>query len=272
MQYWFMMKTLFALQFVLFLLFCSESPATSGSPDLEEEILPDSIWQRRVENNAFDVQEELTFLVRFGPVKAGTAVMSIPEIKELQSRKCYRAVTTIKSNSFMSGFFHVDDHIESLIDVRGIYSWYFDKKIREGKFVADRTAIFDHARGLVFEEQDTTKVPPFTQDVLSVFYYIRTQPLVVGQSFYVDNYADKKFYPLEVKVHKKEKVKVPAGRFNCIKIEPVMRGSGLFSQKGRLWVWLSDDTRRLIVKIKSKISVGYLTLELQRAKGVKDLP
>jgi len=232
------------------------------------EVLPDSIWQRQIENEAFGVHEELTFVVRFGPVKAGTAVMAVPEYQQIHSRTCYRVVTSIKSNAFMSTFFRVDDRIESLIDSAGLFSWFFKKRIREGTFSAERSAVFDHRHGFVIEESDTVKVPPFTQDILSVFYFIRTQPLVVGESFFVDNYADKKFYPVEVKVLKKEKITVPAGTFKCIKIEPRMRRGGLFSQKGRLWVWLTDDPKKLIVKMKSKIPVGVISMELKKVKGI----
>jgi hypothetical protein len=110
-------------------------------------------------------------------------------------------------------------------------------------------------------------VPPFVQDVLSALYYVRTLNLVVGKSIFIDNHAEKKIYPLEVKVYKKEKVEVPAGKFNCWKVEPFLKSTGIFRQEGRLIVWLTDDSRKLPVLMKSKVTIGSISVRLQEIKS-----
>jgi len=105
-------------------------------------------------------------------------------------------------------------------------------------------------------------VAEYVQDVLSAFYFIRTQDLKVGKSLFVDNHTDKKNYPLEVKVLRKERVKVPAGTFNCVVVEPILKASGIFKQKGSLTVWLTDDEIKMPVLMKSKVIVGSISTEL----------
>jgi hypothetical protein len=36
-------------------------------------------------------------------------------------------------------------------------------------------------------------------------------------------------------------VTVEAGTFDCLVVEPILRGPAIFSQKGRLTVWMTDD-------------------------------
>lgn len=100
-------------------------------------------------------------------------------------------------------------------------------------------------------------------DALASLYYIRTLDLKVGNSVFINNYSDKKNYALEVKVLKKEKVKVPAGRFFCVVVEPILQASGIFKHEGKLKVWLTDDKYKIPVKMKSKVAVGSITTELK---------
>lgn len=76
-------------------------------------------------------------------------------------------------------------------------------------------------------------------------------------------FADGKLYPLKIIVHAKEKVTVPAGVFSCYKVEPLLQSEGIFRQKGRLIIWLTDDNHRLPVKMTSKISIGNIGTNLE---------
>ncbi len=219
---------------------------------------------RRVENRAFGVGEVLTFDVAYGVVNAGTAVMSIPDTQWVQGRPCLHIVTTAESNSFFSKIFKVRDRVESVMDMEGLFSWHFHKQLREGGYRSNRTERFDPVRRLAYTKRDTFETPPFVQDILSAFYFTRTQPLNPGQPFDIDCFSGKHVYPLRVLVHRREKVEVPAGKFRCVVVEPVLRGEGLFNQKGKLTIWLTDDERRIPVLMKSKVLVGSIDCRLKK--------
>ncbi len=225
---------------------------------------------RVVPNKAFTVGEKLTFVIRYGVIVAGSATMSIPKMHKINDEEVYKIVTEARSSSFFSAFYKVEDRVESFIDREGLFTWRFQKKLREGKYRADRFVDYDQVNGwAVSSKKDSMQIPPCVHDILSSFYYIRTQKLAVGKSLFLDNHADNKLYPLEVKVHKKERIKVKAGEFNCVVVEPILRASGLFKSKGRLIIWLTDDERKIPVQMKSKIIVGYITAELKDMEGVK---
>lgn len=218
--------------------------------------------ERKLANHSFAAGERFVFKVRWGPISAGTATMSIPEVIDYKGRECYKIVSTAESNKFFSTFFKVEDRVESYMDKEGLYSLHFEKHLREGKFKADRYVDFDQENHIAVEGGDTIQVPPFVQDVLSAFYYVRTQPLEVGSSLFVDNHADKKNYPLEVKVLRKERIEVEAGTFDCLVVEPILQASAIFEQKGSLTVWLTDDQIKMPVLMKSKVVIGSIATEL----------
>ncbi|MCK4408590.1 MAG: DUF3108 domain-containing protein, partial [Candidatus Eisenbacteria sp.] len=174
----------------------------------------------------FGVGEKLSFEIRYGFVSAGTATLGIPEIVTERGYECYRIVSLAESNSFFSVFFTVRDVAESYLDTRELVPRRFEKRLREGDFRAHDLVLFDHDRHVaLYPERDNRLVPISVgaQDVLSSLYYVRMMDLTVGRSVFIENHADKKNYPLEIKVLRKERVEVPAGRFDCIVVEPSMR-------------------------------------------------
>jgi len=226
------------------------------------ELAPSTL-KRVVPNSSFGVGERLEFSITYGPIVAGTAVMEVKEITRYNDHRCFRLVSTAESNKFFSVFFKVDDRVESLMDVYGLFSLHFEKHLREGKYRADRYVDFDHSQRLAFAAEDTIPIKQYVQDALSSLYYVRTLNLHPGNSVFVENHSDKKNYSLEVKVLRRERVRVPAGEFDCLVVEPMLRASGIFKHKGKLTVWLTDDRFRIPVLMKSKVAVGSIASKLK---------
>ncbi len=217
---------------------------------------------RFIDNSAFGVGEKLTFDIGYGFITAGTGTLEVVGLVEFENRPCYQIITRAYSSSFFSSFYKVDDRVESIMDATGIFSWRFEKNLREGNYRSDRQYTFDQRNHRVVYKGDTTEIPPYVQDAISTLYYARTQPLEVGQSIYLDNFIDGRQLHLEAKVLKKETVTVEAGTFDCVVVEPLTQSVGLFKHDGQLKVWLTDDHLHMPVMMKSKIIVGSITAEL----------
>ena len=140
-----------------------------------------SIFDRYVANDAFGTGEKLTFDIGYGFINAGTATMEVASFIEYESRPCYLVRTTAKSNDFFSSVYRVEDEAESVMDAVGLFSWKFEKHLREGSYRSDREYAFDQRNNSVVYKGDTITVAPFVQDALSILYYIRTQPLEVDR-------------------------------------------------------------------------------------------
>lgn len=220
---------------------------------------------RKIVNKAFTVGEKLTFNIRYGPIVAGTATMSIPNIQKKDGYDCYHLISEALSSKTFSLFFKVHDRIDSFMDMEGLFSRYFEKHLQEGTYRSDRSVKYNQDNHTATNEKGMVMpIPPYVQDVLSALYYIRTQNLELGRYILVDNHADDKVYPLKVNILRKEQVKVVAGKFNCFVVEPLLKSTGVFRQKGRLTVWLTDDRRRMPVLMKSKVVIGSIVAELTK--------
>jgi hypothetical protein len=76
-------------------------------------------------------------------------------------------------------------------------------------------------------------------------------------------------HDLDVKYLGKETVTVPAGTFDCIVVEPLVKEGGLFKHEGNIIIWLTDDEAKLPVKVKTKVVIGSVDANLSSYEGIK---
>jgi hypothetical protein len=233
------------------------------------ELPPDSFSTVTPAFVPFGAGEKLVFSVQYGLVTAGEATLEVRNLAAIGGRPAYRIISDARTNDFFSKFFSVRDRYESYMDTTALHSLRYEKHVREGKFKRDDAVDFDQAGHRAVYKNKTVPIPPRTQDVLSALYYVRTLPLEVGQAISIANHTDGKNYPLIVKVLGREHVKVDAGEFDCIIVEPILRGPGVFNQQGRLTVWLTDDRRRIPVLMKSKVVIGHVAAILKSYEVAK---
>lgn len=232
------------------------------------EAMPADSLMRFVTNDSFGPGEYLRFSVGYGFVTAGEATLEVRDTMTYDDHLCYQIYSETKSNSFFDSFYRVRDTVVSQIDVDGIFSHYFHKSLHEGSYHSEREIIFQHELGRAVtrkgtDEIDTVAIGSFAQDVLSAMYYVRTQPLEVGDVLTVNSVEGNEAQQLNVRVLKKETVEVPAGVFDCIVVEPLLADAGIFKQEGEVKVWLTDDRLRMPVLMKSKVLVGSIHAELE---------
>ena len=108
-------------------------------------------------------------------------------------------------------------------------------------------------------------------DVLSALYFARTvdySRFTPGQKIHLQNFYKDSTYELEVKFIRRQTLEVDAGKFHCIVIEPLAKEGGLFKSEGKVFVWLTDDDRKLVVRVNTKIAIGSIDSELVEYSGV----
>lgn len=209
------------------------------------------------------IGEYFQFSIEWNGLNGGSSLMQVQNLRSVDGRRAYRIITKTESNSFVSRFYKVRDRAESYIDAESLYTLRFVKHLREGGYKQDTDVRFDQAhRKAVYASGPAEDVPARVHDVLSAFYYVRTLPLAVGSTITIPTHDNRKSYEMEVRVHKKERIEVPAGKFDCILVEPVLKSEGVFKSKGSIYVWLTDDDRRIPVLVKSKVPVGSISVSL----------
>ena len=222
----------------------------------QREVLPPSA-------RPFRPGEMLKFSVEYGPIHAGYAYLEVPETRDWQGHAVYHLLARAESNSFFSKIYKVRNRIDSYWDTTGHFSRRYAEDRHEGPHRFKDEILFDNDRQEArYENGQTFPIPPQVQDALSAFYYTRLQALPLGGSIVFDYHASKKSAPLMVRILGRDRVETPAGRFNCVAIEPVLNAGGIFKSSGRLVIWITDDERRMPVLMKSKVTIGSINVVL----------
>ncbi len=212
------------------------------------------------------VGERFSYDVKFGFIKAGSGEMTVQSLDVVRGRVAWHAQFSV-SGGYLG--LRVDDVLETWMDAVTLSSLRFHQDFSE--IGRDREKQFD-----IFPERGTYILhgkpeKPSVLDPLddgSFLFFIRTVPLVVGQTYEFFRYFIPDRNPVKVRVLRRERIDVPAGTFDCIVLQPIIKAKGIFSENGQAEIWLTDDHRRIMVQMKSKLPFGSLNLYLRSVAGI----
>jgi len=206
--------------------------------------------------------EQLTFNVGWEFINAGSAVMKV----NTPSDNTYQIHTDARTNKFLDIFKKVRDTIISNgVCVNGkMQSTDFDLIQNERKYHAKKEARFDWQHNKVFYTQnkktDSYDVAAGHLNVIDAFFRVRSAKLIAGQTLSIPVFDSRKTYDVVVTVGKKKKLlRAPwGGHVECISIEPMLKTEGIFSSKGKLKIWVTNDSRHIPMKLVAKIKIGHI--------------
>jgi hypothetical protein len=212
----------------------------------------------------FGTGERFAYEVRLGSLKVGNSQMEVRGIETIRGRETWHTVFWLRGGTF---FYKVNDVFESWIDTETLSSLRFVKQLEEG--TEDRAQQYEiYPERLLYVNQRNDKptrtLPTVRQplDDGSFLYFVRTLPLAVGETYDFSRYFIPDRNPVTIRVLRRERITVPAGTFNAIVVQPVIKTKGIFSQDGHAEVWLSDDSARMVLQLKSRLAFGSLNLYL----------
>lgn len=233
---------------------------STAEPDAQT-VVASSVNRAKV---PFGTGERLEYDVRFGSLKVGRAHMEVVGLDNLRGRQAWHTAFWVQGGNFL---YRVNDVYESWMDAETLSSLRFVQELDEGGKNTERRfeiyperAVFVQTSKKPEKEEKSVSQP---LDDGSFLYFIRTIPLEVGQTYDFHRYFRPDRNPVRIRVLRKERIRVPAGTFNAIVLQPVIKTKGIFSENGHAEVWLSDDDRRIMLQLKSKLSFGSLNLYLK---------
>ncbi|MFQ5537545.1 MAG: DUF3108 domain-containing protein [Gemmatimonadota bacterium] len=212
----------------------------------------------------FGPGERLEYKVKLGVFSVGEAFMSVNGVDTVRGRPSYAATLSIRGGAL---FAKVNDEFQSWFDISTLQSWRFIQKIHEVNYKSFRHyEMYPERRVWVREDNDDSgplgSLLPL--DDVGFLYFLRTLPLEVGKTYTYNRYFKSTGNPVVVKVVRKDRREVPAGTFETIVVQPLIRTKGLFSEGGNAELHFTDDERRLLVYLRSEIPVvGSITLHLR---------
>jgi len=197
----------------------------------------------------------------------------IATLRMEQAGQEHRVVGAADAMGSAAVLYRVRDRYESFIDPATFCSRNSSRNIEEGRRRVDTNITFDYSRGEAVLDQKNFKkntekhekhpIPNCVTDVLSAIYYVASLPLQVGSTYRFPLSDGGEALTVNVHVEAKEQIKTPAGTFNTIRVQPETP-DGLLKDKGKIWVWYSDDAARVPVQVRTHMYWGTLTFTLQR--------
>jgi hypothetical protein len=238
----------------------------------------DSAGQRAVPRTEakvpFAVGETLTYDVSWSSfIVAGTATSRVVEKKPSYNSTAYSIAVEGRPVPLVAKLYNLYYKMETLLDSVTLLSQQGTLYSEEGTKRTTGTSRFDRAAGKVFYErrQESVQgndfpVPAGTQDGLAVLYALRGRAFKAGERFSVSVADSGALYTVQAIVESLQPIGVPAGQFNAWNIKVGITDM----QNQPVWrnneVWISNDARRLPVKMQAELPVGHFVLTLREAR------
>jgi hypothetical protein len=215
----------------------------------------------------FGPGERLEYQVKLGVFSAGSGFMAVEGVDTIRGQPTYRLALQLKGGTL---FLKVEDKYKSWLTTRDLISLHFIKDVREVTYKSFKEwAIYPEERR--WQQLDENHAEPMDAteplDELSMLYWLRTLPLEVGETYTLNRYFMNKSNPVVIKVLRKERRKVPAGEFDCIVVQPIVKSGGLFGEGGKAELFFTDDAARHLVYMRSELpGIQSITLHLRRVQ------
>jgi len=222
-----------------------------------EEVLPLS-EQPTLDSSPFRLGERLIFKAKVLGIPAGWQILQTLSVERIDGRDVIHVKSTSQTNDFFSKIYYFRDSRESYIDPEAFRPILYKKEIVDRKFRAHVEIDFDSDDGIaVMKEKGKTmriEVPPDVQDELSMLFLVRAKAIEPGKPYAFPLLLRKKVRMITVRMTGAETVKTVLGKVRTIV---------LCSSSGHK-LWLTDDDRRIPVKIEARTKLGKIVGILEK--------
>ncbi len=182
-----------------------------------------------------------------------------------------RVTATADSSGVVALLYRVQDRFTSYFDPKSLCSSKLVKHTEEGSHRRETVITYDYSRGKAILEERNLKdnqqkrtendIPGCVTDVVSGILYVASLPLQPGANYSFPINDGGRTVTVQAHVEGTEQVKTPAGTFQTIRVGP--EGDyGILKNRGRIWIWYTDDAQHLPVQMRAKLFWGTLTVYL----------
>jgi len=226
-------------------------------------------------NTAFKDDEEVMMKVFYNTlgmyIGAGEASFKT-SLERMNGKTVYHFIGEGKTYPTFDNFFKVRDRYESYVDTANLLPYKFVRNVDEGGYKKYNNVTFNQAAKKAVSTNGVYDVTECIQDVVSAVYYARNinfDKYSVNDKIPFDMFLDDEVYHLYIRYLGKERIKTRYGRFNAIKIKPLLIKGTIFEGGEKMNAWLSDDPNHLLLRVESPIAVGSIKVDMMSYKNLR---
>jgi len=213
------------------------------------------------------INEKMRFDIYWMGIYAGYALINV-----IGNEDEVKIISEVHSAPFISNFYYVNDRAESTIQ-KGKPKHFRFLQI-EGKHRGDKEIHFDYdSKEIIFINHIKNKISVHKgvervfMDVLSGFFYFRSLSIEPNKPVMIDIFDSDKFATVEVKPVREEIIETTLNKeVKALVVKPELTTEGLFKRKGDIFIWISNDERKIPLRVETKVSVGRVVAELKEYK------
>jgi hypothetical protein len=228
-----------------------------------------------MQNHAFQPQEKISYNVYYSVIgiyiNAGTATFTTSN-ETLQDADVFHVVGEGSTNPRYDWIFKVRDRYESYFSSTDLQPVKFVRHINEGKYKKHEEVTFNQQTNTAITKNGVYKVPENVQDVISVMYYARNinyDQYKSSDKIPFTMFLDDKVYNMYIHYMGKETIKTKYGKFNAIKLKPLLLKGSIFEGGEKMTIWVTDDANHIPVRVESPIIVGSVKIDLMHYENLK---
>lgn len=200
-------------------------------------------------------------------IPLGDAVMDVKK-DYYEGQSVYLVTCEAKTAKWISLLFKAQAVLKSYVGKRDSLPLKFEQVLQvAGKPDDIRKAIYDRANNtMTAEGKGVKRVPPDVRDPISAIYFLRAQNLEQDMEITQTVNNNQSTYIFKSKVIGKKQI----GKFNCWVLSAKIRreDKSMYHSMDALFC-ISDDERRLPVKVLLNTNVGVITLKLKGEQGMR---
>ena len=227
-------------------------------------------------NTSFMIGEKITYTIFYNViglyVNAGTAQFTVTPTK-WEGDAAFAFTATGYSNRSYDWIFKVRDKYESIVDSKTLLPYFFSRSINEGSFHQNQTLTFNQKSNEVNTHKgESFKAADCTFDVISAVYAVRNldfSNLQVNEKVYLNFFLDNELFPSYFKYLGKEIIQTRFGKFNAIKIAPLLVKGSMFDGGERMIIWVTDDNNHIPIRIETPIIEGSIKVDMNSYEGLR---
>jgi hypothetical protein len=217
----------------------------------------------------FQDNERLKFRIRWSFIPAGEVTLEIAPQTEIDNQRARHFILTATTYQAVDLLYKFRERIDSYVDT-GITHSLLYKKNQTGKRTRDEEVVFDWQKNQVQftnfgEPLKPIALVPGTLDPLSALYRLRLMDFTTDKPLQRPITDGKRIVDGQARIIRREKIDVLGTSYDTFLLEPDMKDvKGVFekSKDAKMFIWVTADERRMLVKLKSKVVVGSFVAEL----------
>ena len=215
----------------------------------------------------------LEYRVAWNGIPAARATVRIAT-EDLAGDVGYVVETTVETNSFIDIFYQYRGSARTTFLADGLIPLHFTYQQRINSVPAIMWIDFDHTshraesvrvkKGKRKTHEADASV--FVDPITAAFRFRGTDPIGEPMSQFV--FTGEKYYEVTLSPVGNEVIDVPAGRFNALMLEPrvlkVKKKNRPHGKLRRATIWVTDDPTHMILRIRSEVFIGSVSVDLVR--------